>query len=77
MVELSYAAIIQLVNIPAEKYEQVLFIDCATIIFPFARRILADITRDGGFQPMMLEPIDFLALYEYNRNAAAEQVKAG
>lgn len=75
LVELDYSAIVQLVNIPEEKIEQVLFIDCAAIIFPFARRILADITRDGGFQPMMLEPIDFVALYAYNKNQQ-EQAKA-
>ena len=67
VVELDYGAIIQLVNIPDDKVEPVLFVDCATMLFPFARRVLADVTRDGGFQAMMLEPIDFAALYVYNK----------
>lgn len=70
--ELDYAAIIQLVNIPEDKQEQVLFIDCAIMLFPFARRVLADVTRDGGFQPMMLEPIDFISLYDYNKRMMAK-----
>lgn len=69
--ELDYGAVVQLVSIPEDRQEQVLFIDCAAAIFPFARRILADVTRDGGFQPMMLEPIDFLSLYHYNKQQAA------
>jgi preprotein translocase subunit SecB len=68
IVELDYCAIIQLVNIPEERQEQVLFIDCAAMLFPFARRVLADVTRDGGFPPMLLEPIDFIGLYEYNKS---------
>ncbi len=76
IVEIDYGAIIQLVNIPEDKMEQVLFIDCATLLFPFARRVLADVTRDGGFQAMMLEPIDFVALYAYNKNAQSKAAEA-
>jgi preprotein translocase subunit SecB len=68
VVEIAYGAIIQMVNIPEDKIEPVLFIDCATVLFPFARRVLADVTRDGGFQAMLLEPMDFAALYVYNKN---------
>jgi preprotein translocase subunit SecB len=71
IIELDYCAIVELANIPLEKEEQVLFIDCATLLFPFARRVLADLTRDGGFPPMILEPIDFIALYDYNKKLAA------
>ena len=80
MAELDYAAVVQLINIPEERMEQILFIDCAAVLFPFARRILSDVTRDGGFMPLMLEPIDFLALYARNKaNEAkqAQETKAG
>lgn len=73
VVELDYSGIVQLVNIPEDKIEQVLFIDCATILFPFARRIMSDVTRDGGFQPLMMEPIDFTALYEHNKKQQEQQ----
>ena len=75
IIELDYAAIVQLVNVPEDKMEQVLFIDCAAILFPFARRVLSDVTRDGGFMPMMLEPIDFAALYARNKMAEAQEAK--
>lgn len=64
VVELSYAGLFTLTNIPADQKELILLIHCPTILFPFARRILADATRDGGFQPLMLEPIDFAGLYQ-------------
>lgn len=65
--ELDYAAVVQLMDIPEERIETTLFIDCAYLIFPFARRVLADVTRDGGFPPLMIEPIDFTQLYAQNK----------
>lgn len=67
LMELDYAALVQCVNIPEDKIEMILFIDCAFAVFPFARRVIADITRDGGFPALMLDPIDFHALYMHNR----------
>ena len=67
LVDLSYAGVFQLTNIPDDRIEQVLLVDCAFVLFPFARRIIADVTRDGGFPPLMLEPVDFLALYMQGR----------
>lgn len=67
LVELSYAGIFEMVNIPAEKIEQALLIDSAYVLFPFARRVVSDVTRDGGLPPLMLDPIDFRALYEHNQ----------
>jgi preprotein translocase subunit SecB len=61
--ELVYAGLFTLKNIPQEKIEEVLLIQCPHILFPFARRIIADTTRDGGFPPLMMEPIDFASLY--------------
>ena len=71
VVELAYAGLFTLVNIAEDQKELVLLIHCPSILFPFARRVLADATRDGGFQPLMLDPIDFAALYQ-QRKAEAE-----
>lgn len=61
--ELLYAGIFTLTNIPQEDQNALLAIHCPAMIFPFARKILADVTQDGGFQPLMIDPIDFGALY--------------
>ena len=63
VVELVYAGIFGLSNVPEEALEPFLIIEAPRILFPFARRIIADATRDGGFPPLMLDPIDFGALY--------------
>jgi preprotein translocase subunit SecB len=68
LVDLAYAGIFQLTNIPADRVEQLIMIDCPFVLFPFARRVIADITRDGGFPPLMLDPIDFHALYLHNKS---------
>jgi preprotein translocase subunit SecB len=62
-VELSYAGLFGLRNIPEDQIQPFLFAEAPRIIFPFARRVLSDAVRDGGFSPLMLEPIDFAALY--------------
>ncbi len=62
-VELTYAGIFRLENIPQEMLGPAVLIECPRMLFPFARRILADATRDGGFPPLMLDPIDFAAMY--------------
>jgi preprotein translocase subunit SecB len=67
LVDLAYAGIFQLSNIPEERIESIILIDCPFVLFPFARRVIADVTRDGGFPPLMLDPIDFHALYLQNR----------
>jgi preprotein translocase subunit SecB len=63
LLELSYGAVFTLANIPADSLQPLLFIECPRLLFPFARRIVADATRDGGFPPLMIDPIDFVALY--------------
>ncbi len=63
IVELSYAGIFEIANIEEDKIQQVLMVDCAFILLPFARRVIADVTRDGGFAPMLVEPIDFYGLF--------------
>jgi preprotein translocase subunit SecB len=65
-VELVYGGLFHLRNIPQNLLQPVLFVDCPTILFPFMRRVLADVVRDGGFPPLMLDPIDFGRLYAQN-----------
>jgi preprotein translocase subunit SecB len=71
LVELVYAGLFTIKNIPQESLEAVCLIECPRLIFPFARRIVADATRDGGFPPLMLEPIDFADLYRRGKMAQA------
>ncbi|MBL3285091.1 Protein-export protein SecB [Rickettsiales endosymbiont of Paramecium tredecaurelia] len=63
IVEVKYAGVFRMINIPQDQYEFLLSVYCPSILFPFVRRIISDITRDGGFQPLMIEPIDFAELY--------------
>lgn len=67
LADVKYAGIFQLINIPQEHIEPLLFVECPFVLFPYARRVISDITRDGGFPPLMLDPIDFHALYAQNR----------
>jgi preprotein translocase subunit SecB len=71
--ELDYAAIVEVKNANTQLRQIILLVEMPRMIFPFARRILADVTRDGGFPPLLLEPVDFAALYqrEAQRRAAA------
>jgi preprotein translocase subunit SecB len=70
-VELAYAGLFGLRNIPEEQVQPFLLAEAPRILFPFARRVLADSVRDGGFPPLMLEPIDFAALYMQQAEAVA------
>ena len=72
-VEAKYAGLFTIMNLSDEQKEQVLLIHCPTILFPFARRIIADATRDGGFQPLMIDPIDFAYLYQQNQKKKEEE----
>lgn len=71
IVELKYAGVFT-INVPEEHLGGMLLVECPRILFPFARNILADATRDGGFVPLMLQPIDFAVMYQANM---AQQVK--
>lgn len=73
MLELTYGGLFGLLNIPAESRQAILLIECPRLLFPFARRIVADTVRDGGFPPLMIDPIDFAALY---RRRQQEQTQA-
>ncbi|PKQ08231.1 MAG: protein-export chaperone SecB [Alphaproteobacteria bacterium HGW-Alphaproteobacteria-11] len=72
LVEIDYAGLFRLTNVPEENLEAVLVIECPRQIFPFARRIVADLTRDGGYPPLMIDPIDFVGLYQQRRQQMAQ-----
>ena len=63
VLELDYGGVFQIENIPNDQLHPYLLIECPRMLFPFLRRIVSDITRDGGFPPLNLENIDFLKLY--------------
>jgi preprotein translocase subunit SecB len=71
LVELSYGGLFELANIPPESLQPLLQVECPRLLFPFARRVVADATRDGGFPPLMIDPIDFVALYRRKVQAGA------
>ncbi|ODT30989.1 MAG: protein-export chaperone SecB [Hyphomicrobium sp. SCN 65-11] len=61
--EVVYGGAFQIENAPPQALEPMLFVNCPSLLFPFLRRIVADITREGGFPPLLLDPVDFGALY--------------
>lgn len=61
--EIVYAGLFKIKNIPEQSLEPFLLINCPALIFPFLRRLAADITREGGFPPLLLDPMDFGALF--------------
>ena len=76
LVELTYGGLFELVNIPADSLQLLLQVECPRLLFPFARRVVADATRDGGFPPLMIDPIDFLTLYRRKAQAGTEVAQA-
>jgi preprotein translocase subunit SecB len=73
LMELEYGGIFKVENISNEQLHPFLLIECPRMLFPFVRRIVSDVTRDGGYPPLNLDTIDFLALYRQQlaqRNAA-------
>jgi preprotein translocase subunit SecB len=74
VVELLYGGVFQITGVPAEDVEPVLLIECPRFLFPFARRIIADITSDGGYPPFLLDPIDFAGVYQARKAQSDQQV---
>ena len=72
VVELEHAGVFLLKNIPAEHLQRVMAVDCPLMLFPYTRQITSQVSVDGGFMPFLMEPINFLALYE---NAQKEKSK--
>lgn len=73
--ELAYAGLFRIINVPQENLHPLVMIECPRLLFPFAREIIATAVRDGGFPPLMLDPVDFVGLYRQNmeRQMAAQQ----
>src|SRR3954449_442499 len=76
--DLAYAGVFRIVNVPKENLHPLVMIECPRLLFPFAREIIATAVRDGGFPPLMLDPVDFVGLYRQNleRQAAAQGAQA-
>jgi preprotein translocase subunit SecB len=73
-IELLFGGLFQITGIPEADMEPVLLIECPRYLFPFARRLIADLTGESGFPPFMLEPIDFGAVYQARRAAGSQEV---
>ena len=79
LMEIDYGGVFHIEGIPEEQLHPFLMIECPRILFPFLRRIVSDVTRDGGYPPLNLDNIDFVALYRQEimrRQAAAQQEAA-
>ena len=80
VLELEYSGLFLIDNVPNEQLHPFLMIECPRMVFPFVRRIVSDVTRDGGFPPLNLDNIDFVALYRQQlaqqQQAAAESAPA-
>ncbi len=75
-VELIYCGIFRIMNVPPEVVQQVVLIECPRILFPFARQIIADVVRNGGFPPLMIDPVDFVDLYRQRYGQGQPQAPA-
>jgi preprotein translocase subunit SecB len=74
--ELVYAGVFRIVNVPKENLHPLVMIECPRLLFPFAREIIATAVRDGGFPPLMLDPVDFVGLYRQNIERQEAQMQA-
>jgi preprotein translocase subunit SecB len=73
LLELEYGGIFHVEGVPEDQMHPFLLIECPRMIFPFVRRIVSDVTRDGGFPPLNLDTVDFLALYRQELARRATQ----
>ena len=78
LLEIEYAGLFLVTGVPDEQLHPFLLIECPRMLFPFLRRIVSDVTRDGGFPPLNLETIDFLQLYrqELERRQAEQPTES-
>ena len=72
-IELIYAGVFRVQNVPQESMHPLVLIECPRLLFPFARQVIADTVRDGGFPPLMLDPVDFASLYRQRMSQQAAQ----
>jgi preprotein translocase subunit SecB len=73
--ELVYAGIFRVHNVPQENVHPLVLIECPRLLFPFARQIISDAVRNGGFPPLLIDPVDFAALYRQRMETNAPQPK--
>ena len=73
MLEIEHAAVFLLRNIPEQHMPTVIAVDCPTLLFPFTRQVVSQISVDGGFMPFQMEPINFMALYQNAQKQKAEE----
>ncbi len=73
--ELIYAGVFRVQNVAQENLHPLIMIECPRLLFPFAREIISTSVRNGGFPPLMLDPVDFVGLYRQNMARQAEQLK--
>lgn len=76
VLEIEYAGVFQISGVPEDQMHPFLLIECPRITFPFLRRVVSDVTRDGGFPPLNLETIDFLQLYRTELARRVEEQNA-
>lgn len=76
LAELDYCGVFSIQNAPETHIHPIMFIECPRQILPFARRVIADVTRDGGYPPLMLDNIDFAALYRQKLDQLRQQPAA-
>lgn len=75
--ELAYGGVFNLPAMPEEQLRMFLLVECPRILFPFARQVLANAVREGGFPHIMIHPIDFMALFQANKNSVGAMSTAG
>ena len=75
LLELDYGGIFKIENIPDDQLHPFLMIECPRMLFPFVRRVIHDITRDGGYPPLNLDTIDFMAMYRAEVSRLADEQK--
>ncbi len=76
LLELDYGGIFLVDGVPEDQLHPFLLIECPRLLFPFVRRIISDVTRDGGFPPLNIDTVDFLALYRQELARRAESQRA-
>lgn len=75
IIEVEHAGIFVLKNIPEEHFQAVLAVECPTMLFPFTRQIMSQISVDGGFIPFLMEPVNFMALFQNAKTGKGEKTQ--
>lgn len=72
-IDLVYAGVFRVQNMPKENVHALILIECPRLLFPFAREIIANVVRNGGFPPLLLDPVDFITLYKQRIGQQSQQ----